>query len=370
MNTFRYATVVVIGAGQAGLSAGFHLQRSGFASALDDAGGARSFVMLDANPAAGGAWQHRWQSLRVRTLNAIFDLPRMAKPEMDPDEPSSTAVARYFADFEAAHGLPIERPVRVTTVRRLGSGASEGYEIETDGGTWRAQFIINATGTWNNPVLPDIPGADTFLGVQQHTRDYVRLEDFAGMRTAVVGGGISALQQLEEISRVTDTLWYTRRPPEWMDTEFDTQAGRDVIKRVTADVEAGRVTGSVVSYTGLPANAPYVRAAKARGVLERRPMFVAIEPHGVRETDGTLTTLDAIVWATGFKGDLAHLEGLGLRGAGGGITMRGTEVLGEPALHLIGFGPSQSTVGANRAGRDAVRAIERRLAGPAPATIA
>ncbi|WP_217133500.1 flavin-containing monooxygenase [Leucobacter chinensis] len=384
MTDFRYATVVVIGAGQAGLSAGFHLQRAGFASALDGAGAGagsadiRSFVMLDANPAAGGAWQHRWESLRVRTLNAIFDLPRMSKPDMNPDEPSSTAVSRYFAEFEAANELPIERPVRVSEVRRAGAeaGTAEagtaggGYVVETDAGTWHAEYLINATGTWNNPVQPEYPGADTFLGLQQHTRDYVRLEDFAGLRTAVVGGGISALQQLEEISRVTDVLWYTRRPPEWMDTEFDTQAGREVIQRVTSDVEAGRVTGSVVSYTGLPANGLYVRAAKARGVLKRRPMFVAIEPHGVREADGTFTSLDAIVWATGFKGDLAHLEGLGLRTSAGGITMRGTEVLGEPALHLIGFGPSQSTVGANRAGRDAVRAIERQLAGPLPATIA
>jgi hypothetical protein len=41
--------------------------------------------------------------------------------------------------------------------------------------------------------------------------------------------------------------------------------------------------------------------------------------------------------------------------------MRGTEVAAEPRVHLIGFGPSQSTVGANRAGRDAALAIVRRL---------
>jgi hypothetical protein len=37
--------------------------------------------------------------------------------------------------------------------------------------------------------------------------------------------------------------------------------------------------------------------------------------------------------------------------------MRGTQVASEPRLHLIGFGPSQSTVGANRAGRDAVNSL-------------
>jgi hypothetical protein len=81
----------------------------------------------------------------------------------------------------------------------------------------------------------------------------------------------------------------------------------------------------------------------------------------VRETDGSVTEVDAILWATGFKAALAHLDPLGLRNSLGGITMRGTQVAGEPRVHLIGFGPSQSTVGANRAGRDAAAALRRYL---------
>ncbi|MBO1028108.1 pyridine nucleotide-disulfide oxidoreductase, partial [Micrococcus luteus] len=49
----------------------------------------------------------------------------------------------------------------------------------------------------------------------------------------------------------------------------------------------------------------------------------------------------------------------------GGIRVAGGRALDEPRLFLLGYGPSQSTVGANRAGRDAVRAILADLAGPA-----
>jgi hypothetical protein len=90
-------------------------------------------------------------------------------------------------------------------------------------------------------------------------------------------------------------------------------------------------------------------------------MFTAIEPYGVREADGSFTSVDAILWATGFKAALAHLDPLGLRNDLGGIRMIGTQVADEPRVHLIGFGPSQSTVGANRAGRDAVNALAARL---------
>ena len=114
--SIRSATVVVIGAGQAGLSAAFHLRRAGFVSAIDAPGAPRTYVVLDANPAPGGAWQHRWESLTVAGLNGIFNLPGLAQPDMDPDEPSRDAVPRYFAAFEQRFDLPILRPVRVEGV--------------------------------------------------------------------------------------------------------------------------------------------------------------------------------------------------------------------------------------------------------------
>nr|WP_199742272.1 NAD(P)/FAD-dependent oxidoreductase [Streptomyces triticirhizae] len=363
----RRATVLVVGAGQAGLSAGYHLRRRGFASALTEPdaepAAGRTFAVLDAEPAAGGAWRHRWESLRMATVNGIFDLPDFPQPPIDPAEPSNTAVPRYFAAFERATGLPILRPVHVTAVTRADADPHGDLLVDSDAGRWRTRAVINATGTWNNPVLPHYPGQETFLGRQSHTRDYTSAEDLAGLRVAIVGGGISALQQLEEISRVATTFWYTRREPAFRDGEFRPEVeGREVIARVLADVTAGNPTGSVVSYTELPWT-PYALAARERGALVRRPMFTAIEPRGVREADGTLTEVDAILWATGFKAALRHLDPLGLRNERGGIALRGTHVADEPRVHLVGFGPSQSTVGANRAGREAARALATLTAG-------
>ena len=356
----RTATVVVIGGGQSGLSAGYHLQRKNFLSALEHPGADRTFVVLDAGEAAGGAWRHRWESLRMATVNGIFGLPGFPPPTVDPDEPSREAVPRYFDAFEEATDLPILRPVTVTAVRYASPDPVGDLLVETDRGTWATRAIINATGTWTNPVLPRYPGGETFAGTQLHTQDYVSAERFAGLRVAVVGGGISALQQLDEISRVATTFWYTRREPVFRDGEFDADAGREVVAKVAADVEAGRPSGSVVSYTGLPWTS-YALAARQRGVLRRRPMFTAIEPTGLREPDGTFTPVDVILWATGFRPALGHLDPLGLRNEFGGIRVRGTGVVGEPRVQLVGFGPSQSTVGANRAGREAVSALVRHL---------
>jgi thioredoxin reductase len=364
----RHATVVVVGAGQAGLSAAYHLQRRGFLSAPEHPDAERSFVVLDAAAAPGGAWQHRWKSLRMATVNGIFDLPGYPKPAIDDTEPSREAVPRYFADYERRFGFPILRPVTVTAVERLDDDPAGELVVDTSDGRWLTRHLINATGTWTNPVLPVYPGQETFLGRQLHTSDYRDAAEFAGHRVAVVGGGISAVQQLEEISRYAPTAWYTRREPVFLAGEFDHETiGRDTIAKVVADVEAGHRTGSVVSYTGL-AWTPYALAARDRGVLVRRPMFTAIEPRGVREADGTFTSVDVILWATGFRAALGHLDPLRLKNAEGGIALRGTRVASDHRIHLIGFGPSQSTVGANRAGRDAVAEIARELSAAEAAT--
>ncbi len=343
----------MIGAGQAGLSAAYHLSRRG----LD-------FVALDGETGPGGAWRHRWPSLRMGTVNAIHDLPGTPQPDVDPGEPSSSMLPRYFGSYEAAHDLPIVRPVHVEAVQRVDDNPSGRLLIRADHGNWSAHVVINATGTWTRPFWPHYPGQEAFAGRQLHVADYRAAEQFAGQRVAVVGGGISAVQLLDEISRVTATTWFTRRPPVWRDRDFDEQAGRAAVALVEQRVRQGLAPGSVVSVTGLVWT-PTLRAAAQRGVLDRHPMFTRIEPGGVRLADSTFSAQDVIVWATGFRPALDHLAPLRLRAPGGGIRMDGTQVADEPRVHLIGYGPSSSTVGASRAGRAAAIAADRLLSGAA-----
>src|SRR5690606_15540027 len=132
------------------------------------------------------------------------------------------------------------------------------------------------------------------------------------------------------------------------------------VAMVEERVARGLPPRSVVSVTGL-LRTPSVREAEARGALDRQPMFTEIVPDGVRLVDGAVLETDVILWATGFRAALDHLAPLHLRGHGGGIAMDGTRVRDEPRVHLVGYGPSSSTIGANRAGRAAVNDLLRFL---------
>lgn len=411
----RTADVVVIGAGQAGLSAIHHLLRRGLRPADEVSVAASpepgrlppvagpddlSFLALDAESGPGGAWRHRWDSLTMATVNGIRELPGMPAVDDHPWRPSNRAVPDYFADFEARHAAPVERPVRVLRVEDdpathpvtdpaadpvTDPAADRAADPVTDLAAApasvparrpllitsekedgsarrpiRARAVLNATGTWTRPFLPAYPGAADFNGHHLHTVDYTHAEDFTGNRVAVVGGGISALGFLVELAEVAETHWFTRREPVFDDRPFTAEEGRMAVAGIAERVQAGLPVQSVVSATGL-AWTPALREAHAQGVLERHEMFARIVPEGVIGADGALTELDVILWATGFRHELRHLRPLHLRGPLGGIRMDGTAVAADPRIHLLGYGPSASTIGANRAGRAAVTALLRTL---------
>ncbi|MER7895116.1 NAD(P)-binding domain-containing protein [Streptomyces sp. NPDC096046] len=351
MNYTREVEVVVVGAGQAGLAGAYHLRRSGFEPDRD-------FVVLDHSPGPGGAWRFRWPSLTYGKVHGMHALPGMELTDADPRRPSAEVISAYFDRYERTFDLRVRRPVDVRAVRE---GPAGRLLVETSDGAWSARALINATGTWDRPFWPRYPGQETFLGRQLHTAQYPGPEEFAGQRVVVVGGGASGTQHLLEIATyAAATTWVTRRPPVFREGPFDETAGRAAVALVEERVRRGLPPRSVVSVTGLPLN-DAIRQGIEAGVLDRQPMFDRITPTGADWADGRHVDADVLLWATGFRPAIEHLAPLRLRAPGGGIRMEGTHAAADPRIHLVGYGPSASTIGANRAGRAAVRDIRRLL---------
>jgi hypothetical protein len=159
----------------------------------------------------------------------------------------------------------------------------------------------------------------------------------------------------------------TRRDPVWRTSGFDSEAGSAAVALVEERVRRGLPPASVVSVTGLMLR-PQEETARLLGVYDRRlPMFASIEPTGVRWADRSFQQVDVILWATGFRPAVAHLAPLRLRSEHGGIQLDrfGTTAVADPRVQLVGYGPSASTIGANRAGRFAARGVAAWLDGRA-----
>ncbi len=315
--------VVVIGGGQAGLAAGYYLRRSGL-----------SFVILDGQTSPGGAWQHGWDSLRLFSPAVYNPLPGWAMPPQDGELfPTADHVVGYLEAYERRYDLPVRRPVHVGAVHEDGPH----LRVDTDAGTWRASFVINATGTWDSPFVPALPGAQDFRGRHLHTVSYSNPLDLTGQRVVVVGGGNSAAQILAEVSTVAETLWVTREPPRFMPDDVDGRVLFDVETQRASDTSLGRATEGLYGLGDI-VMVPSVKTARRRGVLHAEPLFDRITPTGVAWHGGRQYKCETLIWCTGFRPTLGHLAPLGLRRGNNLPRTVGTQSLDEPRLFLLSHG--------------------------------
>ncbi len=357
VTTTRIQTqVVIIGAGQAGLAVAYYLRRFELAPGVD-------FIVYDRGPSTGGAWQHRWDALKLGSAHHVNDLPGMAELGLsfstaDRSLPARDIVAGYYRRYEEHFGLDVHRPVTVDSVFNEGADLvvrhSEGETV--------TRVVVNATGTWGAPFVPWYPGMNEFRGRHVHTSTYRSAEEFAGQSVVVVGGGTSAIGFLLELEGVASSLtWATRRPVDFRDeSELTIEGGVAAVAMQDAAARAGKALPSIVSGTGVP-RTRRIAAGVERGLLVERPMFTRIEPDGVRWPDGSFTLADAIIWATGFRQELRHLAPLKLREKEGGLTVGSGASWQDPRIFLAGYGPQASTIGANRAGRVIARQIMAQL---------
>ncbi|GAA1847367.1 NAD(P)-binding domain-containing protein [Agromyces salentinus] len=388
MSSPERVKIVVIGAGQAGLSVAYYLRRFELVAGED-------FVMLDRAPGPGGAWQHRWSSLRLGSAHRVNDLPGMADLGLSFDTadrslPAREVVADYYGRFEQHFGLDVRRPMDVRSVTNEGADLLVRYddlspqpieEQQARGFFGRrrksfqepeptaprhelaAQFLVNATGTWGSPFVPYYPGMADFQGRHVHTSDFADAEDFRDKHVVVVGGGTSAIGFMLELEGVAAGLtWVSRRPIDWLDRqELDLEGASAAVAIQDEAARSGRALPSIVSGTGVP-KSRRIAAGIERGLLVARPMFDRIAADRVIwDGDGDAPAgevrADAIIWATGFRPELRHLSPLRLREKAGGVTVGQGASWNDPRIFLAGYGPQASTIGASRAGRMIARQI-------------
>lgn len=345
--------MAVVGGGQAALAVGYYLRRR-----TD-----LSFAILDSEDGPGGAWRHGWDSLRGFSPARYSSLPGRLMPGGEDKYPTRDEVVNYLADYERRYELPVRRPVRVEGVYR-----EEGrLAVKMDRVRLPVRTVVSATGTWRRPHLPNYPGRGRFQGDQTHSAHYVRPEPYAGKRVLVVGGGNSGAQVLAEVSRVAETSWVTLNEPTFLPDDVD---GRVLFERATRRYRSMQEGNEEEPVGGLGdiVMVPPVKEARDRGALKSARPFGSFTEEGVVWPDGTEEPIDAVIWCTGFRPSLGHLEPLGVIGDDGRVDTDGTRSVLERRLWLVGYGDwtgyaSATLVGVGRTARSTVEEIEGELDG-------
>ena len=338
----RKKDVLIIGGGQASLALAYFLRRHKL-----------EYIILDSEKGPGGAWQHGWDSLRLFSSAQWSSLPGWPMPPYDEAYPTKTHVINYLTDYEKRYQIPVERPVKVRTIKK----EKEAFIAYTDKGEWESQMVVSATGKWSCPFIPDYPGKDIYKGKQIHSAFYQNPDTFKDEHVLIIGGGNSGAQILAEVSKIAQTIWVTLEEPLFLPDAVD---GRVLFERATERWKALQEGQSIAIPKGGLGDivmVPSVKEARARHVLTSVKPFKQFSEEGVVWQDGTHSQVDSIIWCTGFSPALEHLRDLGVVESDGKVEVNGTRSIKEPNLWLVGYGDwvgyaSATLVGVTRTARE------------------
>ncbi|WP_290652837.1 NAD(P)-binding domain-containing protein [Aquisalimonas sp.] len=183
----RAVTVVVIGAGHAGLAMSHYLSERSI-----------DHVVLERGEVAN-AWRHeRWDSLRLLTPNWQCRLPGFHYAGPDPD---AFMTMPEVVDFIRAYAVRLSAPVRAGTTVTSVRPAANGYHVITDRGAWRCRAVVLASGAFNVPVVPALAEAVPARVTSITPREYRSPRQLEDGGVLVVGGSATGLQLADEIHR-------------------------------------------------------------------------------------------------------------------------------------------------------------------------
>ncbi|WP_285779319.1 NAD(P)/FAD-dependent oxidoreductase [Microtetraspora sp. NBRC 13810] len=331
--------VLVIGGGQAGLAAAYALRRSGFKP-----------VILEAGKEAVGSWPRYYDSLALFSPARINSLPGMAFP----GDPSHFPVRDEVVDYLRKYAGRLD--CEILTGRRVGSvlATEDGYQVETeDGRSYSAPFVVAASGCFDKPYKPDIPGLGEYTGTVLHAADYRNPAPFAGQRVVVVGAANSAVQIAIELARDSQVTLATRKPLNFFNKKPNTGdsfiwsvfggLGRLPTSRVFPVHSTSNGVGGVVEVGGY-------RAAIESGRPDRRPMFVGAEGTRLHWADGQAEHVDTVILATGYRWAMDYLRPLGALDRAGVPKQRCGMSTTHPGLAFIGLQGQYSLLSGSLAG--------------------
>jgi putative flavoprotein involved in K+ transport len=343
---------VIIGAGQAGLTTGYHLQRR-----------AIPFVILDANTRIGDHWRRQWDTLRLYSPSHYDGLPGLPFPAPRWTFPGKDDVGDYLETYARTFDLPVRLQTRVQALDR----DDDGYVVTTDRGRFTCRNVVVATGTFGRtPLVPDLAAEIDPTVLQLHSSEYRRPGQIGAGAVLVVGASHSGTDIAYELAETHPTILAGRDcgeiPPRLdsrrMHVLFPVLifAWRHVLTRRTP---MGRHEMSHVRFHGGPMLRVKRSDLAARGV-ERVTSRIEEVRDGKPVVDGEPRDVATVVWATGFRQvfDWIHLPVLG--DDGWPREMRGV-VDEAPGLFFCGlsFQYSFSSMILPGVGRDAAYVADR-----------
>ena len=231
----RSSSVLIVGAGFAGLGTAIRLLQNG----IDD------FVILERGDRVGGTWRdNTYPGAACDIPSVLYSYSFAPNPDWSRVYSGSAEILEYIDNLVDRHGLG----------RHIRFGADvAALSFDEDTGTWTAdteagaaytaRTAVMAAGPLANVSWPDVRGLDSYTGHKIHSARWDHDYDMTGKRIAVIGTGSSAVQIIPELVKKAATVKVFQRTPGWVLPRLDFANpvwARQLFRRVPGAEELAR----------------------------------------------------------------------------------------------------------------------------------
>lgn len=324
----RFETIVV-GGGQAGLTAGRELQKRG-----------AEFVILDGSERVGDSWRHRWDSLRLFTQAFMNGLPDMDFPGDKNGFVGKDEVADYLERYAREMKLPVRSGVLVKRISRSG----DGFVVETTSGTLESDNVIVAMADYQKPKVPAFAGELDSSILQMHSTEYRNPLQLAEGPVLVVGLGNSGADIAYDVAASHPTI--VAGAPKagaipfalegWFGRHIGTRLVRfAMVKVLNTSTPMGRRVRPKMLQSGPPLvrvrpkeldRAGVRRVGRIEGVVDGKPVT----------SDGEIVDVPNVIWCTGYDHGFDWIDLPVFDERGAPMHERGI-VESQPGLYFLGL---------------------------------
>jgi putative flavoprotein involved in K+ transport len=350
----RFDTVV-IGAGQAGLSAGYHLAKRGM-----------EFVILDADAQIGDHWRDRWDSLKLYSPARYDSLPGFGFPARPFHFPTGREMGDYLAAYADHLRLPVRSGVRVDRVDPASD--DNGFEVTAGGRRIAARQVVVATGAFAIPRVPDFAAKLDPAIRQLHSHEYRgpgQLQDGPVLVVGLSHSGADIAYETAKTHRTIVSGQAAGQLPIRVTESRKAWIGWPIVEFMFAHVltirtPLGRSMRPHVRQGGGPLIRVRLPDLDAAGVERHDAKVVGLRDGKPELADGTVLDVANVVWCTGYRRDYSWI-GAPVMGADGyPEEVRGVSPT-VPGLYFLGvpFSYAFTSMLVTGAGRDAKYVVDR-----------
>jgi putative flavoprotein involved in K+ transport len=354
----QHMETLIVGAGQAGLATGYHLQRRG-----------RRFLIVDGNERIGDNWRRQWDSLRLYTPAKYDGLPGMAFPAAKWEFPGKDQVADYLERY----ALEFDLPVRMSTrVERLAANGDGRYVASLGADEIPCDNVVVATGTFGR--TPSVPAFASELDPrihQLHSSEYRRPSQLEPGSALVVGASHSGCDVAFELAAERHTILCGRDCGQ-LPVGIESRAARlaspllvFLARHVaTRRTPIGRKAMPEVRTHGGPMLRVQRKHLAQRGVERIKERVTGVRDGKPQLDGGRVLDVDNVVWCTGFRQNFDWID-IPIFGESGWPEEYRGVVESAPGLFFCGLGfqyafSSMLLLGAGRDAEHVAEAIRHR----------